>query len=422
MALDPEKYESIRDLVETAVGFAPVDEEQQDEVADYVTNLLLGDLESLIDESRPPRLYVFGPTGAGKSSLINALANKDKADVGDIEPETADSKKYTIQFPERYANWEVVDSRGLFESQPADSENPDWDASDLAEEFEKYQPDVALHVTTPDQLRAGEQAFRAIETLSEEITGGLPPLIYCINKVDQHTGPTGAWPPEESQELASTITENLDVAADLLDEETRTPFKQTEPWRGYLFESETHIGVFPTYALEEPYWNVETLAELIGKELPDEAVLQFAQAQRRESLMRNVARRRTQAIAASAGTIGAADISGFSDIVVLTPLQITLVMLIASFSCEELSIETAKEYFAEIGAVGGAGLAARKLAGALAGTIPIGGQAINGAVASSTTYAIGRSAESYFFDGPEFETPADIIGPNGVVDRFKDMF
>jgi predicted GTPase len=81
----------------------------------------LRETEELIDESRPPHLYVFGRSGAGKSSLINALANKNVAEIGNIEPTTVESELYHIDFPDRYSTWDVIDSRGLFEII-----TPDW--------------------------------------------------------------------------------------------------------------------------------------------------------------------------------------------------------------------------------------------------------------------------------------------------------
>jgi uncharacterized protein (DUF697 family) len=124
--------------------------------------------------------------------------------------------------------------------------------------------------------------------------------------------------------------------------------------------------------------------------------------------MQGIARSQTKKFAVTAASIGGADVSGVSDIAVLSPLQVFLVVLIGSFSCEELSVDTAIDYFSELGVVGGAGLLGRKLAGTIAGMFPGAGQAINAGVAGASTYAIGRSAEEYYFND-NFKRPQEFI-------------
>jgi len=422
MAVDPEKYESIRERLKIAIDYAPVDDSKKESVEQILFEHLIGDLDTLIQDSRPPRLYIFGRSGAGKSSLINALAKKEVADVGAVKPETVDSDKYHISFPERHSNWDVVDSRGLFESIPADDEIPGGTIEAITEDIEQYDPDIAVHVMTPDQVRAGKQDFEAITELQKKIPGGLPPIIYCLNKIDSHLSPGDEWPPENNEALTSTITENLDFFAGLVEEETREPFNRSAPVRGYTFYSQSdiedknprqvedlrNIGVFPTYLKEEPYWNVETMSNLIGDCIPEEAVLQFAQAQRRDSLMKKLARKQTKKAAGVGASIAGMDMTGISDILLLTPLQIYLVMLIGSFSCREFGKDTAKEYFTELGAVSGAGFALRKVGGFFSGKVPGAGQAVNATIAGAGTYAIGRSAEAYYFD-EEFIAPEEFI-------------
>lgn len=268
---------------------------------------------------------------------------------------------------------------------------------------------------TPDQVRAGKQDFDAVTELDKQLPGGLPPLVYCLNKVDTHMAPTDTWPPEENATLAGDIVDNLDFIASYLEQDNPTPYRPSSPFKGYTFDSTEHVGVFPTCARAGSEWNIDTLAELIGGHLPDEALLQFAQAQRREQIMQSIARQRTNKVAKTAGTIAGIDVSGISDIMVLTPMQVYLVMVIGALSCQEFSIDRAREYFAELGAISGAGLGARKIAGALTGIVGPYGAAINATVAASTTYMIGRSAESYFFDD-------EYVKPKEFREDAKELF
>ena len=80
----------------------------------------LEEVKKLVEDSRPPTLHFIGRSGHGKSSLINALANKDIALVGDIESTTSKSEKYEISFNDVFSKWNVIDSRGFFESLPPD--------------------------------------------------------------------------------------------------------------------------------------------------------------------------------------------------------------------------------------------------------------------------------------------------------------
>lgn len=408
MAIDPVKFREFRENLDKIVEMAPGNPDVNKTLMDTAFGSALRDTEELIDESRPPRLYVFGRSGAGKSSLINALARKEVADVGNIEPTTVDSKIYHIEFPERYASWDVVDSRGLFESVTPDGDVPADTVEFMREDLREYRPDILVHVMTPDQVRAGEEDFRTVETLREELGSLFPPIVYCLNKVDMHAGP-GEWPPEDHASLAGDIKNNLDFVATVLDEQEKTAFNDNRPLHGYRFESREHIGVVPVYLKSEgDYWNVETLSWLIGDFLPTDARLQFMQAQRRDELMRGMSRDLTKRFTLAAATLGAAPTS-YADLPFLTAGQLMLVALIGGFSCREIERETVEDYVTSMGSTGLAALGFRELARGLVQFVPGLGQAISGVVAGAGTYAVGRSAEAYFFDD-EIKKPSAFMG------------
>ncbi|MFP8890023.1 GTPase family protein [Natrialbaceae archaeon A-CW2] len=412
MAVDPDKFKRFREQVDDIVAMAPGGKRTVGRLMDTAFGDALRETERLIDDSRPPRLYVFGRSGAGKSSLINALANKPVADVGSVEPTTVDSELYHVSFPDRYASWDVVDSRGLFESVSPDGDIPGDTISHLKADLEEYRPDIAIHVMTPDQVRAGKDDFATVETLRRELPGVFPPVVYCLNKVDTYLAPGGDWPPESNPSLAGDIKHTLEFVAKILNEEETTPFDESQPLHGYEFESDDHVGVVPVYLKEEPYWNVDTLAWLVGDFLPVDARLQFIQAQQREELMQELSRDVTKRFSGIAGGIGSAPTPG-ADFPVLTGLQLFLVGLIGSFSCRELERGTVEEYLTAMGGTTVAGLAARGVARSLAQLVPGVGQVVSGTVASATTYAVGRSAEEYFFNDA-------VVKPSAFVKKGKD--
>jgi len=396
MAIDPEKFHNFTDQLSRIAEAAPMDNDRSKDILDTAIGTAISDMEKLIDYSRAPRLYVMGRSGVGKSSLINALADKEVAEVDSVEPTTVESTPYHITFNDRYASWDVIDSRGLFESVSPDGEVPADTVDLVREDLKEYQPDLIIHVMSPGQVRAGEEDFETVNKLRNELESLFPPVLYCLNKIDTHAAPN-QWPPEDHAEVAGKIKRNLDFVAEVLDEGSAEPFNSTQPLYGYQFESKDHIGVVPTFLLQDPYWNIDTLSWMLGSYLPKSAQLQFFQAQKREDLMRQFSRQTTNRFSTLAGGIGGAPTS-VADLPILLGLQFLLIGLVGGFSCRELSPETATEYVSAMGGASITGFVARSVSRSLFQFVPVAGAAVSASVAFTTTWAIGRSAERFFFD------------------------
>ena len=160
MAIDKNKTRElltgVDEIFASLVGSLPK------EVGAFLKTAVMGpalqEIRTLIDESRPPVLFLAGRSGHGKSSLINALAGRAIADVGDIKPTTPESTPYLIHFEEQFSAWQVIDSRGIFETTRPDGA-PATDAVEvLKRDLLKYRPDVLMHVISAPEMR---RRFRA---------------------------------------------------------------------------------------------------------------------------------------------------------------------------------------------------------------------------------------------------------------------
>jgi len=411
MAINPDEYERFRRQLDEIVENAPIEDAQRQYIEEEIFKPVFSEVDELIKESREPRLYVFGPAGAGKSSLINNLAEKEVAEVGSVKPTTEESQLYHIEFQADYSNWEVVDSRGLFESLAPDG-SPSSDTVELMkQDLEQYKPDVLIHVITPDQLRAGKRTFEVIQNLRNEIgRDRFPPILYCLNKIDTHM-PAGEGFPPDSPGVAGDIKENINYMVDVIKEWDETEleksnFSNNSPIHGYKFDSEYHIGVLPLYLKGDPYWNFENLRWVIGDFLPTDARLQYAQANRQEELMQEITADIRLKFSKSTGMIGASP-SPVVDLAVITPIQWGLIWVTAGLSCRDVSEDNVNEYMKSMGTSAILGLGARKLARSLAQVVPYGGQLVSGSAAFIITWTTGRSAELYFFDDEE-RTPSNL--------------
>ena len=78
-----------------------------------------------------PRIGVFGKTGAGKSSLCNALFGQDVCPIGDVEACTRNPQEVFLNMDEK--GIKLVDVPGVGESQERDKEYGELYASLLPE-------------------------------------------------------------------------------------------------------------------------------------------------------------------------------------------------------------------------------------------------------------------------------------------------
>jgi len=392
----------------------------------WIEKNLLGpafeEIKKLIEDSRPPKMFLIGRSGHGKSSLINALANKHVAEVGDVKPTTYQSIPYLIKFEESYSSWEIIDSRGLFESTSPNSlsniindnieENKKINKNNhisskndieqiLTEEIIKYKPDIIMHVISAPETRNLSNDLSLVSKMMTKLNKTLGykiPLIIVLTKVDTLENPRH-WPLENYPAKVGILKEILDYTSDEILTVSKTPIDLNELIKGYeIKDSEDITAIIPVCSLKDDIWNIETLIDFIGQKLPENAVLEFAQAQKRKKLLRKLSSSLIIRFSSIAGIVGLSPLP-ISDIIILTPMQILLVTLIGGLSCRKISKETFLEFLSASGITVASGFTFRAIAHQLVKLIPIAGSVISGTIASSGTYGIGKAAEAYFFEG-----------------------
>jgi uncharacterized protein (DUF697 family) len=144
--------------------------------------------------------------------------------------------------------------------------------------------------------------------------------------------------------------------------------------------------------------NIRELADLISRELPDDAQVEMARLFGAKQVQKDLANRLVRSVTAMSAAIGAQPIP-LADFPVLTTLQFMMVAGVMHISGRELSLKAAGEFLGALGMNIGVGMAFREGARAALKFLPGWGNAISGGVAAAGTYGIGRAACAYFIDG-----------------------
>ena len=162
---------------------------------------ILGDAELKnlmegIDSHRPPRIFLIGRTGVGKSSLINALCGSYVAAVSDTKSCTENAQVYKCMDGDRVL-MEILDTRGIAESE---SLNTEISAEDmLINQVNEFSPDVAimmLNCTHRDDVNSDVSFLKKLAKSYADINSMRLPVVVVVNKSDE-MAPTRFKTPSE---------------------------------------------------------------------------------------------------------------------------------------------------------------------------------------------------------------------------------
>ena len=326
-------------------------------------------------------LGVFGKTGVGKSTLINAVFGEEVADTGIGAPVTQDSKLYTGV----HGSLGLIDTRGL---------EMGHDDKDVLKDLRKFVAD------------------RRALPLSEQMHAAW----YCVRALDRRF--------EESEAQFIRALDALDVPVMLVFTQVPVRDGQFHPDAVALARHVESLGLpivgerpFMTYALRDPFAGQPSygLTELLNATflvVPDAVHAALAAAEKID--LDAKARQGQKQIAASVAAAAAATAVPipFSAAALLVPIQLAMMSRIAQL----YGVPFDRAAVMAIASTTLATSAGRNTAAGLLKMIPgagsVAGGVINASVASGFTLAMGQAWLSVVQKASGGEVPSI----NGVFD------
>jgi len=386
----------------------------------FLKDRILGDkdLKKLmegIDSQRPPRIFLIGRTGVGKSSLINALCGAYVANVSDTKSCTERAQIYECKDNDRVL-MEILDTRGIAESESIDDTISAEEM--LINQINEFSPDVAilmLNCTHRDDVNSDVEFLKKVSKTYAEINKLRLPIVVVVNKCDE-MAPTRyknskEYPENKVKKINEVVQyykgiivknglkiDNITAVSSLIDWQTpdgmEVDVESIENLPKYDIDN-LQIGFDGRYRIEE-------LLDILEEAILDfEAQMGLRMASRLKEVVDRLVSHLNNIFSGIAATVALTPIP-VSDIYILLIIQSVLVSLIASLSGRDISLETAKEFILSMGGIAGAGyvfrLAAQQASKFLNVVWPGSGSAVSSVIAASGTSAIGKAAIAYYID------------------------
>lgn len=382
-----------------------------------------------IDSHRPPRIFLIGRTGVGKSSLINAMCGAYVAKVSDTMSCTSNANVYQCKEKDRVL-MEILDTRGIAESDDLDTEVSAETA--LINDINEFSPDVAifmLNCTHRDDVDTDAQFLKKVAKEYAAVNSVKLPIVVVVNKCDEMAPTRYKTPSEYPKSKLEKINEVVQYFKGIIMKsglkiETIIPVSALIDWQtpDGLEVSVEDIEKLPQYDVDnlqiafDGRYNIEELLDILEEAILDfEAQMGLRMAARLNDVVQRIANHLNKIFSGISATVALTPIP-VSDIYILLVLQAVLVSMIASLSGRDVSLESAKEFIFSMGGIAGAGYAFRLVAqqaSKLLNTIwPGSGSAVSSAIAGTGTLAIGKAAIAYYIDGIELE---------GAKEKFEEL-
>ena len=375
------------------------------------------ELQELIqgfENPRAPRLMLVGGTGVGKSSLLNAIYGTYAARVSDYKSCTSGTGIFEIENADGAESLVVLDTRGVGEGR----EMSDEAAEDvLQEDIIEFKPDLLiLLLKAKDRGSARRDQAKLVQKLEETVTKHrMPkiPVLVVVNQCDafatgrqkangQYSEKTESKIAREISEVEESLQEwglpNWPVIAVSSYMAWQTPDGDevdNDDIAEMTLEEQAHLQI-----LEDGRYGIDLLRSYMEKMIQDpKARAGLAFIAQGNAVLTRFADHLVNLFAGLAATVALSPIP-LSDIAILSPLQILLVVLVGILGGQDLSWDSAKEFIVRAGGTVAVGFGLRlvgqqavKLFNLLA---PGAGSAASSAIAFGGTVVIGKAAINYY--------------------------
>ena len=328
-----------------------------------------------IDSHRPPRIFLIGRTGVGKSSLINALCGAYVAGVSDTKSCTEGAQIYECKDGDRVL-MEILDTRGIAESESLDDKVTAEEM--LIEQINEFSPDVAifmLNCTHRDDVNTDVEFLKKVSKEYAKVNKLQLPIVVVINKCDEMAPSRFKNPVEYPENKINKINEvvqyykgiivknglkidNIIAVSSLIDWQTPD---------GMEIDVDS-IKNLPKYDIDnlqiafDGRYGIEELLDILEEAILDfEAQMGLRMASRLNEVVKRLAKHLNTLFSGRSATVALTPIP-VSDIYILLIIQSMLVCLIASLSGRDISLDTGKEFIFSMGGIAGAGYVFRLIA------------------------------------------------------------
>ena len=389
-----------------------------------LNNKELKELIEGIDNHRPPRVFLIGRTGVGKSSLINAICGSYVAYVSDINIGTKGVEIHNCIRGGRLL-MQACDSRGFAESEPSNEKGSAEDL--LLEQIIQFSPDVAvfmLDATRRDDIQTDVLFLKKLAKSYLERFEIRLPIIAVLNRCD---GVAPAWlthPSQYSKEKLNTIEEKTRYYQRIIDDNglsinaiiaiSSLVGWKTPDGREITNEEINQLSIKEIEDLEIAFdgrYQIEELVDFLEEAIQDyQARMGVRMAGQFKAVLKRIARTLCKSFSEISAAVAATPIP-VSDVYFLLIIQAVLVLLIEQLSGRETTLKAALEFISSLAGVAVTGLGLRWIAQQGAKLInlliPGAGSAISAGIAYGGTKIIGEAAIKYFIDGESMDDVKD---------------